>query len=121
MTCFILYIAANIGLALQNSYAALFLLRCLQSSGSSGTIALSSGVVADVATASERGSYMGFVTAGALLGPAVGPVIGGVLAQFLGWRSIFWFLTIFGASFLVIFAIFFPETGTLAAETHLGD
>ena len=114
ITCFVLYIAANIGLALQNSYAALFLLRCLQSSGSSGTIALSSGVVADVATASERGSYMGFVTAGALLGPAVGPVIGGILAQFLGWRAIFWFLTIFGASFLVIFVIFFPETARSA-------
>ena len=57
---------------------------------------------------------MGFVTAGALLGPAVGPVIGGILAQFLGWRAIFWFLTIFGASFLVIFVIFFPETARSA-------
>ena len=34
------YLAANIGLALQNSYAALFILRCIQSSGSSGAIAL---------------------------------------------------------------------------------
>ena len=33
---FIIYIGANIGLALQNQYAALFLLRCLQSTGSSG-------------------------------------------------------------------------------------
>ena len=66
--CFVVYIAANVGLALQNSYAALFLLRCLQSTGSSATIALSSGVVADVATAAERGKYMGFVTAGSLLG-----------------------------------------------------
>ncbi|MCJ1250407.1 hypothetical protein MMC30_007635 [Trapelia coarctata] len=31
---FVIYIAANIGLALQNSYPALFLLRCLQSSSS---------------------------------------------------------------------------------------
>lgn len=111
VTCFVLYILANIGLALQNSYVALFLLRCLQSSGSSGTIALSSGVVADIATAAQRGSYMGFVTAGALLGPAIGPVLGGVLAQFLGWRAIFWFLAIFGAAFIVVFMIFFPETG----------
>lgn len=109
--CFVLYIAANVGLALQNSYSALFILRCLQSSGSSGTIALSSGVVADIATAAERGSYMGFVTAGSLLGPAIGPVLGGILAQFLGWRAIFWFLVIFAASFLTIFSIFFPETG----------
>lgn len=112
--CFVVYIAACFGLALQNSYAALFLLRCLQSTGSSGTIALSSGVVADVATAQERGRYMGFVTAGALLGPAIGPVIGGILSQFLGWRSLFWFLVIFAACWLSLFLIFFPETARTA-------
>ncbi|KAB8254398.1 major facilitator superfamily domain-containing protein [Aspergillus pseudonomiae] len=108
--CFILYIAANIGLALQNNYAALFILRCLQSAGISTTIALGSGVVSDIATAAERGSYMGFVTAGTLLGPSVGPVIGGLLAQYLGWRAIFWFLAIFAGAFAVQFLLFFPET-----------
>jgi MFS family permease len=34
----------------------------------------------------------------------------GILAQYLGWRSIFWFLAIFGGTLLIIFAIFFPET-----------
>lgn len=72
---------------------------------------MASGVVSDVATASERGAYMGFTLAGSLLGPAIGPVLGGILAQFLGWRSIFWFLVILAAAFLVVFAIFFPETG----------
>ncbi|KAL2808893.1 major facilitator superfamily domain-containing protein [Aspergillus granulosus] len=110
LLCFVIYIAANIGLALQDNYAALFVLRCLQSAGSSTTIALSSGVVADIAIAAERGSYMGFVTAGSLLGPALGPVIGGLLSQYLGWRSIFWFLVIFGGAFLVPFVLFFPET-----------
>lgn len=110
MLCFTIYIAANIGLALQNNYAALFILRCMQSAGSSTTIALSSGVVADVATSAQRGSYMGFVTAGSLMGPSLGPVIGGLLAQYLGWRAIFWFLVILSAAFLVPFLIFFPET-----------
>lgn len=108
--CFVIYITANIGLALQNSYAALFVLRCLQSTGSSGTIAMASAVVADVSTPAERGTYMGFTLAGSLLGPAVGPVIGGLLAEFLGWRSIFWFLAIFAGAFMVVFMIFFPET-----------
>ncbi|KAG9792292.1 hypothetical protein KCU88_g907, partial [Aureobasidium melanogenum] len=108
--CFIVYIAANIGLALQNSYAALFLLRCLQSSGSSATIAMCSAVVSDIATAAERGKYMGLTLGGSLLGPAIGPVIGGLLAEYLGWRAIFWFLVILGAAFFVIFGVFFPET-----------
>ena len=115
--CFIIYIGANIGLALQNSYAALFVLRCIQSSGSSGTIAMASGVVSDVATASERGSYMGYTLAGSLVGPAIGPVLGGILSQFLGWRAIFWFLTILGSAFFIVFAIFFPETGVPSSTT----
>lgn len=107
---FVIYIGACVGIALQNSFAALFILRCLQSAGSSGTIALGSGVVADVSTHAERGTYMGWATAGMLVGPAIAPTIGGLLAQFLGWRSIFWFLVILVSVFLVPFSIFFPET-----------
>jgi MFS family permease len=96
---------------LQNSYAALFILRCIQSTGSSGAIALGFGVVADISTSSERGSYMGIVGAGTMMGPALGPVIGGILAQFLGWRSIFWFLVIIAGCFLIPFMLTVPETG----------
>ena len=66
LLAFTIYLGANIGLALQNSYVALILLRCLQSSGSSGTVALAYGVIADVATAGERGTYMGLAGSGAL-------------------------------------------------------
>ncbi|CAL3964049.1 unnamed protein product [Diplocarpon coronariae] len=108
---FTIYIGANIGLALQDTYAALFVLRCLQSTGSSGAIALGFGVVADVSSSAERGKYMGIVGAGTMMGPAIGPVIGGILAQFLGWQSIFWFLVITATCFLVPFILTVPETG----------
>ena len=107
---FTIYLGANIGLALQNSYAALFILRCMQSTGSSGAIALGYGVVADISTSSERGKYTGIVGAGTMMGPALGPVIGGILAQFLGWRSIFWFLVIVAGGFLIPFTLTVPET-----------
>ena len=108
---FIIYLGANIGLALQDSYVALFLLRCMQSTGSSGAIALSYGVVADISSTAERGSYIGIVGVGTMMGPALGPVIGGILAQFLGWRSIFWFLAIISGLFLVPYVLTVPETG----------
>ncbi|TFB05518.1 putative transporter AQR1 [Trichoderma ghanense] len=65
---FIIYIAANIGLASQSSYPALFVLRCLQSSGSGGTYALNSGVIADISTPAERGRYMGAAQSGIMCG-----------------------------------------------------
>ncbi|OJJ49055.1 hypothetical protein ASPZODRAFT_23332 [Penicilliopsis zonata CBS 506.65] len=107
---FTIYTAANVGLALQDSYAALLVLRCVQSAGSSGTVSFGYGVVADIATAAERGSYIGPMSAGVMVAPALGPVIGGLLARFLGWRSVFWFLVIISGGYLVLFIVAVPET-----------
>jgi len=75
-----------------------------------GTVALGSAVVADMVTRAERGKYIGYASMGVTLGPALGPIIGGLLTQFLGWRSIFWFLTIFVSSIMFLMLLFFPET-----------
>jgi MFS family permease len=53
-----IYVAANTGLAIQNRYAALFLLRMLQKLGASATVAIGYGVAADIAPA-ERGMVLG--------------------------------------------------------------
>ncbi|MCJ1277235.1 hypothetical protein MMC21_005045 [Puttea exsequens] len=108
---FVIYIAANIGLALQDNYVALLVLRCLQSTGSSGTVALGNAVVADIASSGERGKFMGIAQFGPMTAPAIAPVIGGILTEFLGWRWLFWFLLILAVVFLVPLALFFPETG----------
>lgn len=115
--CLVIYLASNVGLALQNNYGALLVLRCMQSSGISSSVALSAATVADISTKSERGSMMGIVMAGNFVGPAIGPIIGGLLAQYLGWRSIFWFLTIASSIYLVPLLLFFPET----ARNVVGD
>ncbi|KAL4942507.1 major facilitator superfamily domain-containing protein [Aspergillus oleicola] len=107
---FTIYTAANIGLALQTSYPALMILRCLQSAGSSGTVAFGYGVISDIATPAERGTYVGPMSAGTMLGPALGPVIGGLLARYLGWRSAFWFLVVVSGGFLSGFWALVPET-----------
>ncbi|PMD30085.1 MFS general substrate transporter, partial [Hyaloscypha variabilis F] len=108
--CFVIYIIANTGLALQTSYIALLLLRCIQSSGSSGTISLSNGVVSDVSTRSQRGHYIGIAALGSNLGPTLGPLIGGLLVHFRGWRSIFWFLDIYAGIMLLMITLIMPET-----------
>ena len=108
--CFILYSAANLGLALQNSFASLMGLRLLQSAGSSGTIALSIALVGDTCVPAERGSYMAWATLGDLLGPSISPIAGGLIAQKLNWHWIFWILLIVSTCFFVPLLLFLPET-----------
>ncbi|KAF9881641.1 major facilitator superfamily transporter [Colletotrichum karsti] len=110
LVAFAIYLVANIGLALQRNYAALLVLRMLQSGGSSGAIALGFAMVADISVSSERGKYMGIVGAGINVGPTIGPVLGGVLTQYFGWASIFWFCVALIGAWLVPYALFIPET-----------
>ncbi|KAJ6115458.1 hypothetical protein N7486_001236 [Penicillium sp. IBT 16267x] len=109
LIAFVIYLGANIGLALQDNYAALLVLRCLQSSGSSGTIALGSAVVADLTTRAERGKYIGYAGIGMALGPSLGPVIGGLLDHFLGWSDLLVFGHLLRSLFCFMFMVF-PET-----------
>ncbi|KAL9619131.1 MAG: hypothetical protein Q9160_006220 [Pyrenula sp. 1 TL-2023] len=110
MAGFTIYIAANIALALQTSYPALMVLRSIQSAGSSGMGTIATGIIADCITSAERGQYIGFTAVSTVLGPSVSPILGGGFSQTLGWRSIFWFLTIFGAVLFALNLAFFPET-----------
>jgi len=110
-TCtFLVFLGACIGLAETKNYATLIVLRCIQSTGSASTIAIGSGVIGDITTRADRGGFMGIFQAGLLVPVAVGPVIGGALAGSLGWRSIFWFLTIYSAVFLISLLLLLPET-----------
>lgn len=110
LMCLLIYLAVNIGLALQDSLAALITLRCFQSFGSSGATVISTATVSDLITRSERGKYMAYVSLGFTLGPAVGPLLGGILTKFLGWRSFFWFLAILAGLIILVIALFLRET-----------
>jgi MFS family permease len=55
----LIYTAANLGLAFVPNVATLMVLRGLQAAGSAATISISAGVIADIASPSERGGFMG--------------------------------------------------------------
>jgi MFS family permease len=107
---FAVFIGACIGLAETKHYYQLVILRCLQSAGSASTIAIGAGVIGDITTREERGGFMGVFQAGLLSPVAIGPVLGGIFTQTLGWRAVFWFLTIYGGSVLCILVVILPET-----------
>lgn len=107
---FLLYVLANVGLALQSSYPVLLVLRMIQSAGGSATIGLGYGVVGDITESSDRGAYMGIFGIGAHVVPGIGPIIGGFFAREAGWHWIFGFLAISGALSLLLIAVILPET-----------
>ncbi|KAK3998202.1 major facilitator superfamily domain-containing protein [Cladorrhinum sp. PSN332] len=107
---FLFYIPANVGLALADRYRQLLVVRCLQSAGSATIMVLGQAVVADTITSAERGSYVALTALPSVLGPSIGPVIGGAMTARLGWRSIFWMLTISSGVNFVLLLVFLPET-----------
>nr|POE72224.1 itaconate transport protein [Quercus suber] len=94
----LLYVGANVALALAVNGPMLLAFRALQALGSSSTIALGAGVIADIAPASRRGSYLGWFSGRKSHKGAA------------GWRSIFWFLVAFSGLSVVLLLLFLPET-----------
>ena len=106
------YTAASLGLALnKTSYAALLVLRAVQSLGASAVLAIAYGVIADVCPPAERGAMQGPTLGAANLAVCLGPVIGGLVALRSGsYGWVFWALVIFGGSVFVFVGLGLPET-----------
>ncbi|KAG6823244.1 hypothetical protein H0H92_010882, partial [Tricholoma furcatifolium] len=77
---------------------------------SSAVMNIGAATMADIFEPSERGTKMGIYYIAYLIGPSIGPILGGVLTNSLGWRSIFWFLTIFCGTICLSFILFFRDT-----------
>lgn len=110
LACCVVYIGANIGLALATNYGMIMGFRALQAMGMASTVAIGSGVVGDLTKRENRGSYIAMFSGITLVGSAVGPLIGAGLIKAFGWRSVFWFLTIACGVALVFVIVAVPET-----------
>ncbi|KAL8932054.1 MAG: hypothetical protein Q9216_006982, partial [Gyalolechia sp. 2 TL-2023] len=75
-----------------------------------GTFSIAYGVITDVASPAERGSYVSMVSFAITIAPSIGPILGGTLSYAAGWQWIFWFLCIAAASCLSLMIFFLPET-----------
>ncbi|KAH7134147.1 multidrug resistance protein [Dactylonectria macrodidyma] len=107
---FILMLGANLGMANVKQWSVLLVLRMVLSAGASGTVGAAYGVIADITTVGERGSFIGTIFLFTTMAPTLGPVLGGILTARLGWRWIFWFLSILTGVTLLILILFLPET-----------
>ncbi|CAI2163618.1 17398_t:CDS:2 [Funneliformis geosporum] len=88
----------------------LIVMRTLQAFGSSSVQFIGSGIVTDIYISKEREQANTKILLGFYFGELMGPIIGGILTEFLGWHSIFWFLSIYGSILLLLIIFFIPET-----------
>lgn len=94
LVCFTIFTLLNIPTALAPNIETLLAIRTLSGFFGSVGIANGGGTISDMFIPSQRAGVFGWYLLGPLLGPTIGPLLGGVTVQRLGWRWIFWLLTI---------------------------
>ncbi|CAG8795237.1 31271_t:CDS:2 [Gigaspora margarita] len=81
-----------------------------QAFGGSAAQSIGAGTISDIFIHTERGRAYGWFNLGNIIGVVIGPTIGGYITQYLGWRFIFVFLSIYGSATLIIIYFALPET-----------
>lgn len=106
----VIYTLASLGCAFATRIEHLWLLRALQGMSAGAGMVVGRAVVRDLyqgATAQKLISHVGMMFA---LAPAVAPMVGGWLHVAFGWRSVFLFLALLGASLCLFSWWVLPET-----------
>ncbi|KAI9266772.1 major facilitator superfamily domain-containing protein [Phascolomyces articulosus] len=114
---FMIAIVGSVCCAVSVNIAMFIAFRAVAALGSSSCLSLGAATIGDIFESHQRGRAFSYYMTGPLLGPALGPIIGGGLNQALGWRSIFWFVTILNSCVWLATLLFLPETRyTLKSE-----
>ncbi|KAI8318761.1 MFS general substrate transporter [Martensiomyces pterosporus] len=113
------YIAGSAGCAVSQNLAGMIVCRIVQACGASAVQGAGAGTIADIYERERRGTALGLYYLGPLLGTSLAPLVGGYSAQTLGFRWIFWILTIFGGVMFIVTFLGLPETHRrIVAEKH---
>lgn len=80
--------------------------------------ALGASTVTDLFPNHQRGRAMGFFTVVMTTGSHIAPIVGGLIGGYLGWRWIFWILSIIDAVMLITSIFCLPETLHIKTKTR---
>ncbi|KAF7186204.1 putative transporter [Pseudocercospora fuligena] len=104
------YTVWNLVCGFAKSNGLLLAARLMAGVGSSAEFAISNPVLGDLWKPEQRGHSFAIATFVPLLGPALGPVIGGAVANSIGYRWVFWILSVFDAGLIFVALFTFKET-----------
>jgi multidrug resistance protein len=92
--CFSIFALLQIPTALAPNVGCLIAVRSVSGFFGSVGIANGGGTISDMFIPDQRAGVFGWYLLGPLLGPTLGPLFGGIIVQRLGWRWVFWVMTI---------------------------
>lgn len=104
------YLASSIACALATSAELLLAARVGQGLSASAGFVIGRAVIRDAFAGAQAQRALSHVMLIFGIGPAFAPIIGGVLHDWWGWRSVFWFLAALGLVVWVIALRALPET-----------
>jgi DHA1 family bicyclomycin/chloramphenicol resistance-like MFS transporter len=106
----VVFIVSSIGCALAGSVQSLIVFRFLQALGGCAPLVIPRAVVRDHFDQLGSVRMLSVLMLVMGLAPILAPLVGGQLLVNFGWRSVFWLLTVYGVVWLVLVAIFLPES-----------
>jgi DHA1 family bicyclomycin/chloramphenicol resistance-like MFS transporter len=115
-----IYLAASVGCAVAGTMSEMIALRFLQAVGACSGVVISTAVVRDRFGQQESARIFSMLLTLRGVGPIVAPLAGGVIVTYLGWRAIFWAVTLFGATLglSVLVALRESRTDEVAARAR---
>ncbi|KAI9492927.1 major facilitator superfamily domain-containing protein, partial [Zychaea mexicana] len=115
----IFLIIGNIGSALSINIGMLIGFRVTMAIGSAASNALGAGIIIDVFEDHEKGKALSWYASVLSYCAAIAPLLGGAMAQYFGWRSIFWLFVISHGLLGLIILFFLPETNHYALQKQI--
>jgi DHA1 family bicyclomycin/chloramphenicol resistance-like MFS transporter len=106
----VVYALTTIGCAFADAAMHLVLLRFLQGLAACGGVVLARTMVRDLAERDQAARAMSLMMACTSIAPMLAPLIGGQILWFLGWRAVFWTLTLIGVAAFTASYFWLPET-----------
>lgn len=104
-----LYVVFSIICGFAQNKPTIIAARFLAGIGASAEFAVTHPVLTDCWRPEQRGHSLAISTFLPLLGTAIGPIIGGVVTQNIGWRWLFWIVSIFSGLITIVEFFLFKE------------
>ncbi|KAJ5093378.1 MFS general substrate transporter [Penicillium angulare] len=108
--CNSLFLVFMIACAVSQTLPQLLVFRFLAGVAGSCPVALGSGTAVDLIRKEKRAGVMAIWALGPIMGPVVGPLAGSFVCANIGWRWVFWILTIAAGVMLVTTFLCYRET-----------